>query len=225
VSFSRLTIQTNDFSRIRAELQRLIGTPEQHGIPVIVDSSVALDLSELLTELRQMGVQVLGIVSGVLTEQAQALHLPILMADQPMQRIQASEPILPAHPLQARTSHATNTQPEPIVVLHHETLRTGQQLIAEHGDVILTADMNSGSELIAMGSVHVYGTIRGRVLAGSSGQTHARIFCQRLEAELVSVAGTYHVADDIPAEYIGQAVQICLNPSGELEYRPLRGLS
>lgn len=234
VSFSRLTIQTDDFSRIQAELTRILGQQDAHGIPVIIDSSVQIELMPLLNLLRQFGLQILAVTSGHLSDAAQQLGLPILPADQPMQRVQASEPIVasqPTHPLQvsAPTQRADQTAPigkaaAPIMLMHHETLRTGQQLIAEQGDVILTADMNSGSEMIAAGSVHVYGTIRGRVIAGASGQTQARIFCQKLEAELVSIAGTYHVADDIPQDYIGQAVQICLNPAGELEYRPLRAL-
>ena len=229
VSFSRLTIQTDDFNRIQAELSRILGHQDAQGIPVIIDSQVPIDLMELLGMLRQAGLQILAVIAGHLSEAAAQLGLPILPADQPMQRVQASEPIVatsPTHPLQA-TPNATSltAQAAPIVLMHHETLRTGQQLIAEQGDVILTADMNSGSELIAAGSVHVYGTIRGRVIAGASGQTQARIFCQKLEAELVSIAGTYHVADDIPDQYIGQAVQICLSAAGELEYRPLRALS
>jgi len=228
VSFSRLTIQTNDFSRIQAELSRILGQHAAQGIPVIIDSQVPIDLASLLSLLRQFGLQILAVTSGHLSDAAETLGLPILPADQPMQRVQASEPIVattPTHPLQTNPNAAPITQVAPVVLMHHETLRTGQQLIAEQGDVILTADMNSGSELIAAGSVHVYGTIRGRVIAGASGQAQARIFCQRLEAELVSIAGTYHVADDIPDQYIGQAVQICLNAAGELDYRPLRALS
>lgn len=228
VSFSRLTIQTDDFNKIAAELTRILGQQGAQGIPVIIDSQVPLDLKTLLSLLRQFGLQILAVTSGHLSDAAELLGLPILPADQPMQRVQASEPIVatsPTHPLQASPNAVTTAQAvAPIVLMHHETLRTGQQLIAEQGDVILTADMNSGSELIAAGSVHVYGTIRGRVIAGASGQNQARIFCQRLEAELVSIAGTYHVADDIPEDYVGQAVQICLNATGELEYRPLRAL-
>lgn len=229
VSFSRLTIQTNDLDRIQAELRRILGQHSAHGIPVIIDSQVPIDLPPLLSLLRQSGLQILAVISGHLSESAEQLGLPILPADQPMQRVQASEPIVatsPTHPLQASPASPTPTgQATPLMLMHHETLRTGQQLIAEQGDVILTADMNSGSELIAAGSVHVYGTIRGRVIAGASGQAQARIFCQKLEAELVSIAGTYHVADDIPEDYVGKAVQICLNAAGELEYRPLRALS
>ena len=225
VSFSRLTIQTDDLNRIQAELSRILGQQDAQGIPVIIDSQVPIDLLPLLGVLRQSGLQILAVISGHLSNAAAQLGLPILPADQPMQRVQASEPIIatsPIHPLQASPTPSTVGGMLPVMLLHHEVLRTGQQLIAEQGDVILTADMNSGSELIAAGSVQVYGTIRGRVIAGASGQIQARIFCQKLEAELVSIAGTYHVAEDIPEVYFGKPVQICLNNAGELEYRPLR---
>lgn len=62
--------------------------------------------------------------------------------------------------------------------------------------------MNSGSEVIASGNIHIYGTVRGRVIAGAGGHAAARIFCQSLEAELVSIAGTYCVADDIPKHVV-----------------------
>lgn len=225
VSFSRLTIQTNNFDRIRAELGRILGQQDAQGIPVIIDSQVAIELAPLLDLLRQFGLQILAVTSGHLSEAATQLGLPILPADQPMQRVQASEPIIASSPTPAlQTGHspaAPTTTNTPVMLVHHETLRTGQQLIAEQGDVILVADTNSGSELIAAGSVHVYGTIRGRVIAGASGQTQARIFCHKLEAQLVSIAGTYHVADDIPEGYIGNAVQISLSATGNLEYRLL----
>lgn len=228
VSFSKLTIQTDDLSRVQAELSRILGQQDARGIPIILDSQVPIELTPLLNLLRQSGLQILAVTAGHLSASAEELGLPILPADQPMQRVQASEPIVPTsptHPLQTNPNTPRPTgSAAPVVLMHHETLRTGQQLIAEQGDVILTADMNSGSELIAAGSVHVYGTIRGRVIAGASGQSQARIFCQKLEAELVSIAGTYHVADDIPEDYVGTAVQICLNGAGELEYRPLREL-
>ena len=76
---------------------------------------------------------------------------------------------------------------------HDEILRTGQCLVQDHGDIILNAGINSGSKVIASGNIHIYGSVRGRVIAGAGGNTIARIFCHSLEAELVSIAGTYCV--------------------------------
>lgn len=223
VSFSRLTINTPDFARIESSLKDLLGQDgANQGLPVLIDSTVDIDLHVLLKQLRAQGLQIMGVVDGQLGNQARALDMTVLPADRPMQRIQPSEPA----PANTESATITTAVVEPATtLLHHEVLRTGQRLVAEQGDIVLTTDMNSGSELIAMGSVHVYGTIRGRVIAGAAGQESARIFCQRLEAELVSIAGTYCVADDIPPDMVGKAVRISLNSQGELNFRPLHGVA
>ena len=224
VSFSKLSLQTNDPARIRQALAHLIGTAaESQGTPVILDSAVEQDLGVVLGILHDAGLQLLAVTSGQLTEQAIARGIAVLPADQPMQRIVPTEPVAPiAEPVpDLPPPPVAGAAPAPLLI-HHETIRTGQQLLAEQGDVVLTADINSGAELIAMGNVHVYGTVRGRIIAGASGQAQARIFCQKLEAELVSIAGTYCVADDIPQEFWGTAVQISLNDEGSLLFRPLR---
>ncbi len=73
------------------------------------------------------------------------------------------------------------------------------------------ASISAGAELLADGHIHVYGALRGRALAGVSGDTEARIFCRSLEAELVSIAGYWRVRDDIPEALIGKPVQIFLD--------------
>lgn len=75
-------------------------------------------------------------------------------------------------------------------------VRSGQQIVSK-GDLIITSHVSHGSELLADGNIHVYGPLRGRALAGISGNTQARIFCQTLEAELVSIAGFYRLSDAI----------------------------
>ncbi|MFI4919906.1 MAG: septum site-determining protein MinC [Legionellales bacterium] len=76
-------------------------------------------------------------------------------------------------------------------------VRSGQQVVAKGSDLIITAAVSHGAELLADGSIHVYGALRGRALAGISGNLDARIFCQSLEAELVSIAGFYRLSDAI----------------------------
>ncbi len=105
---------------------------------------------------------------------------------------------------------------------HNEILRTGQCLVQDHGDIIINAGINSGSEVIASGNIHIYGSARGRVIAGAGGNTAARIFCHSLEAELVSIAGTYCVADDIPPHVVKQPVHIYLNDQQELVFEALQ---
>jgi septum site-determining protein MinC len=74
---------------------------------------------------------------------------------------------------------------------------------------------------LADGHVHIYGPLRGRALAGVQGDTHARIFCQSLEAELISVAGSYIISDDIPAKFRGKGVQVSLGSNDLLRMDPL----
>lgn len=91
-----------------------------------------------------------------------------------------------------------------------EPVRSGTQIYARGGDLIVTAAVGAGAEIVADGNIHVYGRLRGRALAGASGDTAARIFCTRFEAELVSIAGRYLVSEQLPAEHQGGAVQIAL---------------
>ncbi|HAT8858717.1 TPA: septum site-determining protein MinC [Legionella pneumophila subsp. pneumophila] len=76
-------------------------------------------------------------------------------------------------------------------------VRSGQQVVAKGADLIVTSSVSHGAELLADGNIHVYGTLRGRALAGISGDSEARIFCQSLDAELVSIAGFYRISDAI----------------------------
>jgi septum site-determining protein MinC len=89
-------------------------------------------------------------------------------------------------------------------------VRSGQQVYCPDGDIVVMQQTSAGSELLAGGSVHVYGALRGRVLAGVQGDKNARIFCQQLEAELISIAGRYRLLDDIEDDFKGQAVMVQL---------------
>ena len=90
-----------------------------------------------------------------------------------------------------------------------QPVRSGQSLISE-SDVTVVGSVASGAEVIAGGSVHVYGAIRGRIAAGSMGNTSARIFCRKLEAELIAIAGYYQTSEDLEQQLHGQAVQMWL---------------
>jgi septum site-determining protein MinC len=92
-----------------------------------------------------------------------------------------------------------------------QPVRSGQQVYAQQGDLILLSSISPGAELVADGHIHVYGPLRGRALAGVSGDASARIFCRSLEAELVSVAGFWRVREDLPEALIGKPVQIFLD--------------
>jgi septum site-determining protein MinC len=103
-----------------------------------------------------------------------------------------------------------------------QPLRAGQITYAQGRDVIALAAVNSGAELIADGNIHVYGPLRGRALAGARGNEQARIFCSKLEADLVSIAGVYLSAEQLPQDKLGKPVQIFLE-DGELVIAELPG--
>ena len=90
-------------------------------------------------------------------------------------------------------------------------VRSGQQLYAENRDLTVLSTVGAGAEVISDGSIHVYGALRGRALAGARGNADARIFCREFHAELVAVAGHYKVMEDVPKELRGKAVQIWLD--------------
>lgn len=127
-------------------------------------------------------------------------------ATQPARRPARAEPAaddaLPAAPSRpaARTTARLITEP----------VRSGTQVYARGTDLVVTAPVSAGAELVADGNIHVYAPLRGRAMAGASGDTAARIFCSRLEAELVSIAGRYLVSEQLPAEQRGFPVQIAL---------------
>ncbi len=89
-------------------------------------------------------------------------------------------------------------------------MRSGQRIYAPQCDLIVTSHVSAGAELIADGNIHVYGMMRGRALAGASGDRETQIFCTNLMAELVSIAGEYWLSDQIPAEFYGKAARLQL---------------
>jgi septum site-determining protein MinC len=125
-----------------------------------------------------------------------------------------------SQPSRARpVEHAPNAAPAPPRLaatataksrLVTQPVRSGTQIYVRGADLVVTAPVSPGAEIMADGNIHVYGVLRGRALAGASGDAEARIFCSRLEAELVSIAGHYLVSDQLPPEQRGSAVQIAL---------------
>lgn len=131
-------------------------------------------------------------------EKIKALNLPIL-----------TEARLTAQPRSNQDSKENqsknNTKKPPETIKHQYSkqsliidtpIRSGQQIYASEGDLIITSTVSPGAELLAEGSIHVYGTLRGRALAGINGNSDARIFCHQLEANLISIAGQYRLFED-----------------------------
>ncbi|QIL84692.1 septum site-determining protein MinC [Vibrio sp. HDW18] len=89
-------------------------------------------------------------------------------------------------------------------------VRSGQQIYAKDSDLVILSHVSAGAEVIADGSIHIYGTLRGRAIAGASGQTAARIICHDLQAELISIAGHYWLSDQIEGQFWQQRVMLSM---------------
>jgi septum site-determining protein MinC len=104
--------------------------------------------------------------------------------------------------------------PAPVVAVPariiSQPVRSGQQVCAAEGDLVILAPVQPGAEVMAAGNIHVYGPLRGRAMAGVNGDENARIFCQSLEAELVSIAGHYKISEDLQGSGWKSAVQLQL---------------
>ena len=105
------------------------------------------------------------------------------------------------------------TAPRPALMIDF-SVRSGQTIEFPGGDVTVIGSVSSGAEIIAGGSIHVYGALRGRAIAGTSGDQNARIFCQDFDAELLCIDGRYRLADNVDRELRGRAVQARLEGSG-----------
>ena len=158
------------------------------GKSVVIDVS-GLSLTKptflgLLDELSRRDIRILG-VEGANPADVDG-RVPSLV------RGQADRP----EPAGAPAAQAP--QPAPVSsLLIDAPVRSGQAIVHPDGDVTIVGSVSSGAEIIAAGSIHVYGTLRGKVLAGAYGNQRARIFCRRLDAELIAIDGHYIVADEV----------------------------
>ncbi|MGE4249761.1 MAG: septum site-determining protein MinC [Parvibaculaceae bacterium] len=100
---------------------------------------------------------------------------------------------------------------QPASLLIDRPVRSGQTIVFPEGDVSVLGSVGSGAEVVAGGSIHIYGTLRGRAMAGHMGNSRARIFCQKIEAELLAINGYYRTAEEIDASYRGRPMQAWLN--------------
>ena len=175
-------------------------TPVIIDLEALADKDTAVDFSSLAELLRQQGMVPVGVRNGDhhLHSAAMLAGLPKLPDGRYGKVTQTvDKPATPSAP----THNKLITQP----------VRSGQQLYAADGDLILLGTISPGAEVLADGNIHIYGPLRGRALAGIKGDTEARIFCQSLEAELVSIAGCYRVSEQLDSsDLVGEAVQIYL---------------
>ena len=174
------------------------------GKPVVLDLS-AVELSpsaiaHLLGSLEQRNIRVLGI-EGVDADRLTAGMPPLLTGGRPTVLIQNEPKKVEAKP---------EAKPKPNSLLLESPVRSGQSIIFAEGDVTVLGSVGSGAEIVAGGSIHIYGTLRGRAMAGVNGNSAARIYCQKIEAELLAIDGYYQTAEDIDASLRNRPAQAWL---------------
>ncbi len=173
------------------DLER-IANAEQHGEA----------LGELLKALGEMDYSVIGLRQGSGSQElAATLRLPILGATSDLRSDLGS--MASSEPVPSAESRSTLHIDKPV--------RSGQQIYARDSDLVIAASVSAGAEVIADGSVHVYGSLRGRAVAGARGNEQARVYSLDFHAELVSVAGHYKVFEELPQTLRGGTVQAWLD--------------
>lgn len=182
------------------------------GRPVVLDvTDLPIDraqLKELIAELAGRNVTVMGI-EGARPSILGAGMPPALKGGRPVSDDAVTkEPIIELRNTPAKP--VVESRPAPQSIIIREPVRSGQSVIFPEGDVTIVGSVASGAEIIAGGSIHIYGTLRGRAMAGSVGNAAARIFCRKLEAELLAIDGIYKMAEDMAPGLRGRSVQLWL---------------
>ena len=231
VGIANLRVRTLDVAQLAAEMRDRV----QRAPNLFARAAVVLDFGglsktpsfdearALVDGLREAGVLPVALAYGTREIEAlsQQLGLPLLAKFRAQyERADgdaATPPPAPAPARAARTSEPAPAAAKPATganaspgLVQRTAVRSGQQVYADNRDLTVLGAVGAGAEVIADGSIHIYGALRGRALAGAQGNEEARIFCREFHAELVAVAGHYKVLEDIPQELRGKAVQVWL---------------
>ncbi len=229
VGIAQLKLHSLDPALVYGEVEARVRAAPQlfEGAPVVLDLS-ALDALPAVAVVRAViesvhgaGLRPVGLAVGdhAVAALARELDLPLFAKFRPerepaavaalaLERV-AEAPAIVQEVVAVEPPVAAETRP---VGQHHdEPVRSGQRLYARGTDLTVAATVGHGAEVIADGSIHVYGVLRGRALAGARGDAAARIYCQNFQAELVAIAGQYRVFEEPVAELQGKAVQAWLD--------------
>ncbi|MBB3227476.1 septum site-determining protein MinC [Luteibacter sp. Sphag1AF] len=235
VGIACVRVRRPDAAALCDELERRVRSAPQ----MFTRAAVVLDLSHLATlpddgmvdalleAVRSAGMLPVGLAYGTsdIEQLAERMGLPLIAkfraAYEPAQGDAPPPPVAVA-PVRKQAPapesiHDDYAPPAAHTAQHHtgNAVRSGQQIYARDRDLVVTAAIANGAEVIADGSIHIYGGLRGRAMAGAQGDETARIFCSDFRAELVAIAGHYRVFEDMPKEFEGQAVQ-CWLDNGKL---------
>jgi septum site-determining protein MinC len=159
--------------------------------PIVLDCSILpeedFDLQAFWQTMREHNLLPVAIqgATPLLAARAQSQGIAVLHASSTQDKLLIND----FHQEEQTTTEPIKTK------FHSSPVRSGQQVVSKGGDLVITASVSQGAELLADGNIHVYGALRGRALAGMSGDTQARIFCQSFAAELISIAGFYRLSN------------------------------
>ncbi len=221
-----LQIHSTSIEAIEVELTERLSaalTFFQHA-PVVIDleklAGEALDFSALLKLFARQDLVSVGVKNGTAQQNALAVSAGLAVlkggslqdilsrnaspVKSKPESVQEKTEIVAEKKVEAKAAPKTKVVTQPV--------RSGQQIYARGGDLIVLAAVNPGAEIVADGNIHVYAPMKGRALAGVMGDTNARIFCQSMQAELIAVAGNFRVfEDEVPNDICGKNVQAYLD--------------
>ena len=172
------------------------------GSPIVLDlSAVKLSksaIAHLVAELDHRGVRVMGLENADPAATGEGLPPLVRSSRGATANLDTVETRVPDPPR------------KPTTLLLDEPIRSGQSIFFPDGDVTVLGSVGSGAEIVAGGSIHIYGALRGRAMAGSNGNSRARIFCSKIEAELLAIDGYYMTAESMDQSLRERAVQAWL---------------
>jgi septum site-determining protein MinC len=209
-----LVLSSDDLVVIEQQLQEKVCLAPEffRNSPLVLDlqeinkHGYDIDIAALTDIIRKAGLFPIGIRSGNVQQNKQAIELLIpvysIHSGGLSSETQKQKTITPVPEPKTDTDITTTT-------LITQPIRSGQRIYAA-GDLVILAQVSAGAEIMAEGNIHVYNTLRGRALAGVQGNTEARIFCFDLQAELISIAGNYKISEDLDETVRNKPVQIYL---------------
>ncbi|GAB6196599.1 septum site-determining protein MinC [Lysobacter xanthus] len=227
VGIANLRVRTLDVDKLAEEMRSRV----QRAPNLFARAAVVLDFGglsrtpdvatarALVDALRDAGVLPVALAYGTteIERLSEELGLPLLAKFRAQYERTDGAPAEPAAPARREPAPAPAAAPvappsaaQPGLV-QAAPIRSGQQVYADQRDLTVLSAVGAGAEVIADGSIHIYGALRGRALAGAQGFEQARIFCREFHAELVAIAGHYKVSEDIPAALLGKPVQVWLD--------------
>lgn len=193
----------------------LVGAPVMLDLEML-DKEATLDLPGLVYRVRAQGLMPIAVCGATPSQQEHARALGLGSIDW------AKETAWRASPSSHKSTdapelHAASSTPTRVVT---QMVRSGQQIYARGGDLLVLNQVSTGAEVIADGHIHIYGSLRGRALAGAQGYSGARIFCKHFNPELIAIAGVYRVSEDIDEALRGGSIQAYLR-ADELALEPI----